>query len=714
RVRADLGGAYRDPSSVLPSTPATPSRRAAKPVVPSTPTGEWRAMTQGAQFGFSRTDPRELAALVDYAAALQTAYDGLRSEHTAALERLASVEAETRQEACEFFVARISELQNAWRQRLSEEVRRGEAKAAHKLDILSRVRAPHMPSAEELEDALSAAIGQTDAAQTVSPRTALRRAVSRAQSKRANKVTSVSAGESTEIVRLRSRIDALDAQCAAQRAQLDLANQARAAERMARDALQHALQDARADHARHPAHVQERAELLAQAAMLKGQLRDAESHAARARRQWETQELLPVQERLRQLISARQAVTDAMPDELLQHACRERDDAFAWWSREQERNSQLSAQNDVLMREIRRLQAQVRGSELTDALPASTGLETQVRASTPSDSEDGSFCKVSLKSINSIEAINGGNPLGAHAMPEPKPSALQRHVPSRHFASTESFAPSDQSMLSSRFEQKAKRVVSRVFQHLAPESRRNRSHSIRRLGNYSAEVLSFEGGLRTLAEDAPGSMSHADLRSPKVRSVVYSGPIVAQPTGGVSVTFTSQEVHDLPIDPAVAGSISDAEPPSPQGSKRSRKSEIPPDDVPMADDVPMPTVSQTPSSRPPSGKKKRRLRANRTVLSVDPENSDFEDDAISTLNAKSPAAARPPPARAAAAAVPEENKQPVLYTPIRARSRSTARQSSSHHHLPLPHVHHDDNDDKNESFFLTPMKMLSRLRNKKK
>ncbi|ORX63834.1 hypothetical protein DL89DRAFT_272964, partial [Linderina pennispora] len=428
RVRADLGGAYRDPSSVLPSTPATPSRRAAKPVVPSTPTGEWRAMTQGAQFGFSRTDPRTGSA------------------------------GETRQEACGFFVARISELQNAWRQRLSEEVRRGEAKAAHKLDILSR--------AEELEDALSAAIGQTDAAQTVSPRTALRRAVSRAQSKRANKVTSVSAGESTEIVRLRSRIDALDAQCAAQRAQLDLANQARAAERMARDALQHALQDARADHARHPAHVQE----------------------PRARRQWETQELLPVQERLRQLISARQAVTDAMPDELLQHACRERDDAFAWWSREQERNSQLSAQND----------AQVRGSELTDALPASTGLETQVRASTPSDSEDGSFCKVSLKSINSIEAINGGNPLGAHAMPEPKPSALQRHVPSRHFASTESFAPSDQSMLSSRFEQKAKRVVSRVFQHLAPESRRNRSHSIRRLGNYSAEVLSFEGGLRTL------------------------------------------------------------------------------------------------------------------------------------------------------------------------------------------------------------------------
>ncbi|KAJ1949330.1 hypothetical protein FBU59_001190, partial [Linderina macrospora] len=828
--------------------------------------------------------------LVQYAMALQSAVEGLRKQCAVAQERSVRIEAETRRDAGAFFMARLEEVKAQSRARLLEEIQRGEAKAAHKLDILSRLRVPPMPDTEGEAAALEAVIGETDAAKepTVSPRTAVRRAVSRAASKKANKVTSVSAGESTEIVNLRAMVELLEAQNSSQLAQLDLATQARAADREAHAALEQSLAEAQARVARatqmesravsgkearalSQAHAQERAEFIAQATMLKAQLREAEVHAARARRQWETHELLPVQERLRKITAARNAASDASPGELLERAERDRDDAWAWWTREQERNSQLCAQNDVLMREIRHLRAQARGAELEAELGdayggqhrvPTTGLETQVRESTPTDSEDGSFCKVSLKSINSIEAINGGNPIGVSSLAVMSQSsvaadsaALARMASSskkkgralrrNNITSMESVANASTSMsvLSSpisskhtRFEQKAKRVVSRVFHHLTPESRRNRADSASAatrpylaprfaattdmaaaVGNYSAEVLSFEGGrypggLRALddGQQLPlASMSAADLRAPKVRSVVYSGPIVAHPTGGVSVTFTSQEVHDLPIDATVAGDDAnhmdgdqeddgeDHAPverlrreSSPQGTKRTRamlkkmaartalqkKSDAEnannddhDDDAEMEDQEPaiaanddeyMPSndadadhprqrvitrsqrtnshlssSSKAPSknsaasmkSRASSGKKKRKLHKGRTIMNVGPENSDYEEDAIvgtprphrvATPLSKPPAAAaagRPLPARLATPAAPEENKQPVLYTPIRARSRSGARQSMDHLPQTTPStMQHEGDDDKNDSFFLTPMKMLSRLRNKKK
>ncbi|KAJ2772606.1 hypothetical protein IWQ57_001692, partial [Coemansia nantahalensis] len=117
-------------------------------------------------------------------------------------------------------------------------------------------------------------------------------------------------------------------------------------------------------------------------------------------------------------------------------------------------------------------------------------------------------------------------------------------------------------------------------------------------------------------------------------------------------------------------------------------------------------------------KKKRRLHAGRTVV-------DVAEDAVvdnrlarrtslaraseaaagawassPALAALDPLAAQP---RVARAALPQESKQPVLFTPVRTRSGNRLDDASPTELIP-----------KQDSIFTTPMKMLSRLRNRKK
>ncbi|KAI8318769.1 hypothetical protein GQ54DRAFT_293834 [Martensiomyces pterosporus] len=538
--------------------------------------------------------------------------------------------------------------------------------------------------------------------------------------------------------------------------------------------------------------------------------------------------------------------------ETLERAERDRDSAWEWWTREQERNSQLCAQNDVLMREIRHLRGQLRNGDNSQQRSA----QGSIRSSSPTDSEDGSFCKVSLSSINSISAINGGNPLGATSLgvspsrPSVSGSAVstpmralsrvvskgralhRNHQAPKHMSqnmdSVDSFAQSSTNLSplqgghrQGRLEQKAKRVVSRVFQHFTPDSKRrgdaNKPYLAGRfantdaaVGSYSAEVLSFEQGpLRDRGNSvdtraAAGDQSPADARMAKVRSIVYSGPIVAHPTGGVSVTFTSQEVHELPIDTnsipeqledeaaleashRVALSSIEEEASgngrssSPQGTKRTRammhKMAVRSAQEQMkaagkhADSRPSTRSTDKSSSRSAgkgkgkqastassrsasqsvasvgissaatihsTGKKKRKLHAGRTVLNIGSPDSDYEEDSIA--NAPQVPAARSRPitplsrttpskmagawpqaspsftpmspvsAMVAKAAQPEENKQPVLFTPIRTRSKVKLRDLTPTHDGVLG----GQREEKSESIFLTPMKMLSRLRNRKK
>ncbi|KAJ1963824.1 hypothetical protein GGI12_001818 [Dipsacomyces acuminosporus] len=881
----------------------------------------------------------ESTELFEYASALETATSDIRKKYIEAQERCIRIEAETRAEVSAFFMEKIAQVKDAAHERLQDELARSEAKSAHKIDILSRLRSSRNAE-DDADDADNIA---ADAAQapTVSPRSALRRAVSRAASKKANKLTSVSAGENKEIANLRTMTESLEAQISSQQAQLDMISQARNADRATREALEAALiesqgrvatleskllrltatHSAEAELAITRAHEQERAEFLAQITMLKTRLREADTQAMRARRQWETQELLPMQERLRVLMNTANFTnvkpgTDIDAAEALERAERDRDNAWSWWTREQERNSQLCAQNDVLMREIRHLRAQLRDEQMAPADQLQPIGDTHsIHTSSPTDSEDGSFCKVSLRSINSISAINGGNPLGAASLDvvTSRPSvagsavttpmrALSRVVSkgralhrnnqtSKHMSynigSTDSFpqssinlSPLQGGQKQGKFEQKAKRVVSRVFQHFTPDSKRRGDSSKpymagrfantdAAVGSYSAEVLSFEHGpargnsmdVQSLAGDGPAP----DSRGAKVRSIVYSGPIVAHPTGGVSVTFTSQEIHDLPIasnsigeqpeDKTVSpGDVQGAanangqhELPSiveeedsessrsssPQGTKRTRSmvrkmnvrsaqdqikesdkrgekqsyNEDADDDMTgdeydddeggsggsggsagededdednsqdrfsgdASADKSRPstrstdkrsarnkgkkasTALTTASTRSASqsvasvgipsvatmhstGKKKRKLHAGRTVLNIGSPDSEYEDDNIMNAPpvpvsqglATTPTSRTTPSKMAGAwpqaspsftpmstqskvakAAQPLENKQPVLFTPIRTRSKMMMRDLTPGHSRAAD----EQREEKSESIFLTPMKMLSRLRNRKK
>ncbi|KAJ2798447.1 hypothetical protein H4R21_003930 [Coemansia helicoidea] len=357
---------------------------------------------------------------------------------------------------------------------------------------------------------------------------------------------------------------------------------------------------------------------------------------------------------------------------------------------------------------------------------------------------------------------------------------------------------------------RAKRVVSRVIQNLAPGNARHRRAAAdpsrpymagrfattdTAVGNYAKEIFEFDD--RRSRGNTLESVDAADPQQSRVRSIVYSGPMIKHATGGVSVTFTSQEVHDLELGTdaaipeedaeAVAAADGDVEQgagpaaaaaarrsSSSPGAKRTRAMMHVPlasggSDTEMADganesehdggsagaaaaedddeyvsegsadELPTPppgraavVSSSMPVDPQPAGligissaaslqstvKKKRRLHAGRTVV-------DVAEDAVvdnrlarrtslarageaaagawassPALAALDPLAAQP---RVARAALPQESKQPVLFTPVRTRSGNRLDDASPTEPIP-----------KQDSIFTTPMKMLSRLRNRKK
>ncbi|KAJ2874434.1 hypothetical protein GGH93_002398 [Coemansia aciculifera] len=743
----------------------------------------------------------ETDELVAYAEALEAGVAQLQGQSVAAQERVLRIEEETRAEVAGFFMAKIAELKRASADRLADELARSEERAAHKIDILSRLR----PNPESSDDEGPAGAEVP----TVSPRTAVRRAVSRAASKKANKVASVSAGENHELGRLRGLVEYLEGQVQSLTTQLEMVAQARAADRDRRETLEAALVDANeraaaaearlmrltsanaaaAELALTRQHERERAELLAQITMFKAQLRDAETLALRARRAWETQELLPVQERLRVLVAAQAAQTEASADEELERVCRDRDSAWAWWTREQERCSQLCAQNDVLMREIRHLRATTAaaGERAPSVLVESAGSATD-------DDDDDGFCKISLRSVASASAINGAGDPGASMISDldrvaskarvlvrvPKqpqqPPALG--VPRESLDSLASHArqvsPPGAAASSRNEGGRAKRVVSRVFQHFTPDAKPRRdprpylagrfANTDTAVGCYSAEVFSYEDGTQDPSQQhllpPPGrprgattESLDADMRHAKVRSIVYSGPIVSHATGGVSVTFTSQAVRDLPLASTAAEHIPEEDEDedevsdhlsrssaSPQGTKRARaaqalaSSHVEQDseygsehDVSDQGSVESAVGIESAIAGATGGKKKRRLHAAHTVLDIDGSPaSDYEGRlamparraVTPKITGSWPPSSSPsyqplaPPAqggtplvsRVSSAALPQESKNPVLFTPVRTRSKNR---------LPTD-VSPTDREDKNESIFLTPMKMLNRLRHRKK
>ncbi|KAJ2712717.1 hypothetical protein H4R19_002610 [Coemansia spiralis] len=522
--------------------------------------------------------------------------------------------------------------------------------------------------------------------------------------------------------------------------------------------------------------------------------------------------------------------------EALQRVEKERDGAWEWWTREQERSSQLCAQNDVLMREIRHLRGQ---------LGERRAHEVVVHAESMSDSDDDSFCKVSLKSFDELSAINGGNPIGASMM-DAAPSqtsfgasvvsgarplasldrvlskgrVLHRNLNAKSFAaaardSTDSFgaSPTRQSPpgAADRRAARAKRVVSKVFHNLTPGNVKRRGDPSRpymagrfattdtAVGNYAKEIFEFDDG--RARGNTLESIDSADPQQSRVRSIVYSGPMIKHATGGVSVTFTSQEVHDLQLrtdaipeeglDEAAAAECeqgADTAAParrssSSLGAKRTRamvqktpaaaaaaagsdtemadgpiESEYDGDSAAAedegdsdgyvsegsADELPTPPAGRSAAvsssmladEMPPPGligissaaslqstvKKRRRLHGARMVVDVESPDNHLAAQASAAPRlslhmaggeapgawASSPALAALEPAgaqaRVARAAMPQESKQQVLFTPVRTRSRNHLDETSPT----------TDARDKQESIFTTPMKMLSRLRNRKK
>ncbi|KAJ2435756.1 hypothetical protein GGF42_009003, partial [Coemansia sp. RSA 2424] len=390
---------------------------------------------------------------------------------------------------------------------------------------------------------------------------------------------------------------------------------------------------------------------------------------------------------------------------------------------------------------------------------------------------------ISLRSVASASAINGGDSLAPPSMISdldrvaskarvlvrvPKPPQTQSQLsmglmppPRESSDSLRQASPPGGGGGGGR----AKRVVSRVIQHFAPDGASASSSSKSRppylagrfantdtaVGCYSAEVFSYEGSGGPPAGRPRGATTESlDTAAPKVRSIVYSGPIVSHATGGVSVTFTSQAVRDLPLATTAEhipeedeelelsdhrGGRSSASSVSPQGTKRvratTRAQPTPTDNDDDGDDEEHDIDDDNNSvesvvgiesaaliSAAAKNKKKRRLHAAHTVIDIEGSGGSSFQPSESRFSAVMPSSYVPltgntppqPPlmSRVSRAAVPQESKQPVLFTPVRTRSK---------HRLPTdtsPTDQLETREDKNESIFLTPMKMLNRLRHRKK
>ncbi|KAJ2345727.1 hypothetical protein IWW50_005620, partial [Coemansia erecta] len=124
-------------------------------------------------------------------------------------------------------------------------------------------------------------------------------------------------------------------------------------------------------------------------------------------------------------------------------------------------------------------------------------------------------------------------------------------------------------------------------------------------------------------------------------------------------------------------------------------------DAPLS---PQPELMEIPSmaSLQSTVKKKRKLHTARTVLDIgSPENE--ADDRMVGAPATRQTLGLASNTRVSTAAEPQEDKQPVLFTPVRTRSRNRPNDLVD-----------DENARDKDSIFTTPMKMLSRLRNRKK
>ncbi|KAJ2157206.1 hypothetical protein EV180_003270, partial [Coemansia sp. RSA 518] len=97
---------------------------------------------------------------------------------------------------------------------------------------------------------------------------------------------------------------------------------------------------------------------------------------------------------------------------------------------------------------------------------------------------------------------------------------------------------------------------------------------------------------------------------------------------------------------------------------------------------------------------KRKLHTARAVLDVGSPESD-NDRMVGAPDTRQPL--EQTNSRVSMMVEPQESKNPVLFTPVRTRSRARPNELMD-----------DENARDKDSIFTTPMKMLSRLRNRKK
>ncbi|KAJ1859772.1 hypothetical protein LPJ73_001695, partial [Coemansia sp. RSA 2703] len=278
------------------------------------------------------------------------------------------------------------------------------------------------------------------------------------------------------------------------------------------------------------------------------------------------------------------------------------------------------------------------------------------------------------------------------------------------------------------------------------------------VGSYSAEVFSFEHDAGSqqqqkqplVAGGRPRTNTVDSVEGARMRTTVYSGPIVSHKSGGVSVTFTSEEVRELPLvaeeeeedeqvesmqidelDEAGDEDADDASSAGGGGTKRTRSVMRRPPAVPssvaveppIAEDVgsksaenitetsvqPMAQHAASATDLPATvKKKKRRLLQNRADNNVAlADDSDDASHSSAVLAGSWPPAS--PAARVAQPLVPLANKQPVMFTPVRPRARPMGEEDEL-----SPQSPEQGDVDRPENIFMTPIKMLSRLRNRKK
>ena len=462
-----------------------------------------------------------------------------------------NIETKTRKQLTKFYMAKIAELKAQADSRLHEEQMWSETKSAHKIDLLVRLKSSsssHPYPSSSTSTLVLGPNGMTSESTKISNTDGEDDGDS---SDLENNLMLAANGSDDHddskrvIAQLRADITTLQVQLHSVQDQSEASEKVRKQIVFALEATQDRLERSQSEV---QALREEKLEVAttemkardkhwsAQVKSLEESLLKMEKESRESRRQWEICEMMPLREELEKLRK-----DPENSKQKIEQLSRDRDQAWLLLEKQENECSNLRQQNSLLLREIAIIRGQL----------------DRVQQDSDNDQAGGGNNNLRGRKLTRKRLAGG---LGITTITNGKESATL----SGNISDGQNYYSSDHGQRERR-QGRAHRVVSRVLSHFSPDSKRHYNIGTTAAADSSRPktIIHHSHNNQTPITDSDKWKAEMvvldegdeNTRSPRVRSVVYSGDVIASPTGGHSVTFTHEEVKDIPLSPTVSAAL---------------------------------------------------------------------------------------------------------------------------------------------------------------